>query len=552
MSVKTKKIWVVGHKNPDTDSICAAIAYAHLKNQSAPEGVKYEPKRAGELNEETKYVLKHFHVKAPALITDAGAQVKDIEIRKTKGVSGKLSMKRAWEMMKQLNVATLPITSEDNKLEGLITTGDIAKSYMDIYDCRVLARAKTQYKNILETLEGTLLVGNEHAYFCDGKVLVAAANPDMMEEYIEDNDLVISGNRYESQLCALEMNASCMIICSGAKVTKTIQKIAAEKDCVLISTPYDTYTVARLINQSISLKYFMKRENLVTFGMDDYVDDVRDTMQKEKHRDFPVLDEKGKYVGMISRRNLLSMKKKQLILVDHNEKSQAVDNIDGSEILEIIDHHRLGSLETMAPVFFRNQPLGCTATIIYQMYREQGIEITKEIAGLLCSAILSDTLMYRSPTCTEVDHIVAEELALIAGIQTDEYAKAMFQAGSDFSSKTEEEIFYQDFKAFCSNGTDFGVGQISAMTQEELDQVKEKLQPYLQQVIAERKVSMVFVMLTNILEENTYLICAGEGAEELVQNAYHVHEENGYYLLKGVVSRKKQLIPMFMSALQET
>lgn len=552
MSVKTKKIWVVGHKNPDTDSICAAIAYAHLKNQSAPEGVKYEPKRAGELNEETKYVLKHFHVKAPALITDAGAQVKDIEIRKTNGVSGKLSMKRAWEMMKQLNVATLPITSEDNKLEGLITTGDIAKSYMDIYDCRVLARAKTQYKNILETLEGTLLVGNEHAYFCDGKVLVAAANPDMMEEYIEDNDLVISGNRYESQLCALEMNASCMIICSGAKVTKTIQKIAAEKDCVLISTPYDTYTVARLINQSIPLKYFMKRENLVTFGMDDYVDDVRDTMQKEKHRDFPVLDEKGKYVGMISRRNLLSMKKKQLILVDHNEKSQAVDNIDGSEILEIIDHHRLGSLETMAPVFFRNQPLGCTATIIYQMYREQGVEITKEIAGLLCSAILSDTLMYRSPTCTEVDHIVAEELALIAGIQTDEYAKAMFQAGSDFSSKTEEEIFYQDFKAFCSNGTDFGVGQISAMTQEELDQVKEKLQPYLQQVIAERKVSMVFVMLTNILEENTYLICAGEGAEELVQNAYHVHEENGYYLLKGVVSRKKQLIPMFMSALQET
>ena len=551
MSVKTKKIWVVGHKNPDTDSICAAIAYAHLKNQSAPEGVKYEPKRAGELNEETKYVLKHFHVKAPALITDAGAQVKDIEIRKTKGVSGKLSMKRAWEMMKQLNVATLPITSEDNKLEGLITTGDIAKSYMDIYDCRVLARAKTQYKNILETLEGTLLVGNEHAYFCDGKVLVAAANPDIMEEYIEDNDLVISGNRYESQLCALEMNASCMIICSGAKVTKTIQKIAAEKDCVLISTPYDTYTVARLINQSIPLKYFMKRENLVTFGMDDYVDDVRDTMQKEKHRDFPVLDEKGKYVGMISRRNLLSMKKKQLILVDHNEKSQAVDNIDGSEILEIIDHHRLGSLETMAPVFFRNQPLGCTATIIYQMYREQGVEITKEIAGLLCSAILSDTLMYRSPTCTEVDHIVAEELALIAGIQTDEYAKAMFQAGSDFSSKTEEEIFYQDFKAFCSNGTDFGVGQISAMTQEELDQVKEKLQPYLQQVIAERKVSMVFVMLTNILEENTYLICAGEGAEELVQNAYHVHEENGYYLLKGVVSRKKQLIPMFMSVLQE-
>lgn len=551
MSLKTKKIWVVGHKNPDTDSICAAIAYANLKNQKGEEGIKYEAKRAGELNEETKYVLNHFHAKAPGLITDAGAQVKDIEIRKTKGVSGKLSMKKAWEMMKQLRVATLPITNEKNDLEGLITTGDIAKSYMDIYDNRVLARAKTQYSNILETLEGTLLVGNEHAYFQGGKVLVAAANPDMMEEYIEDNDLVISGNRYESQLCALEMNASCMIVCSGAKVTKTIQKLAAERDCVLIGTNYDTYTVARLINQSIPLKYFMKREALVTFELDDYVDEVREIMQKEKHRDFPVLDSQGKYVGMISRRNLLNMKKKQLILVDHNEKSQAVDNIDGAEILEIIDHHRLGSLETMAPVFFRNQPLGCTATIIYQMYREQGVEITPQIAGLLCSAILSDTLMYRSPTCTEMDKRIAEELAVIAGINTEEYAKAMFHAGSDFSSKSAEEIFYQDFKAFCSNGIDFGVGQISAMTKEELGQIREKLLPYLETAVVERKISMVFVMLTNILEENTYMICAGEGARELIFNAYHVHEEDGYYLLKGVVSRKKQLIPMFMSALQE-
>ena len=552
MALKAKKIWVVGHKNPDTDSICAAIAYATLKNKKQQDGsIVYEPKRAGELNEETKYVLKYFNVKPPRLITDAGAQVKDIEIRKTKGISGKISMKTAWEMMKQLNVATLPITNERNRLEGLITTGDIAKSYMDIYDNRILSRAKTQYKNIIETLEGTILVGNEHAYFQDGKVLVAAANPDMMEEYIEDNDLVIIGNRYESQLCALEMNAGCMIVCSGSKITKTIQKLAQEKDCVLISTPYDTYTAARLINQSMPIKFFMRRDHLITFEIEDYIDEVKEIMLKEKHRDFPVVDDNGDYVGMISRRNLINMKKKQLILVDHNEKSQAVDNVDGAEILEIIDHHRLGSLETMAPVFFRNQPLGCTATIVYQMYREQGVEIDKTIAGLLCSAILSDTLMYRSPTCTAVDKAVAEELAQIAGINTEEYAKAMFQAGSDFGSKSAEEIFYQDFKAFCVNGLDFGVGQISAMSQEELDQVKDKLLPYLSQAMAERKIDMVFIMLTNILEENTYMICAGEGAGELITRAYHVHEENGYYLLKGVVSRKKQLIPMFMSALQE-
>lgn len=551
MTAGRKKVWVVGHKNPDTDSICAAIAYAALKNRVEKNDTVYEPKRAGELNEETKYVLKYFDVKPPKLITDAGAQVKDIEIRKTEGVSGKISMKAAWEMMKELRVATLPITNEHNRLSGLITTGDIATSYMDIYDNRILSRAKTQYKNIIETLEGTILVGNEHAYFQEGKVLVAAANPDMMEEYIEDNDLVIIGNRYESQLCALEMNASCMVVCSGTKVTKTIQKLAAEKDCVLISTPYDTFTAARMINQSIPIRFFMRRDHLVTFGPEDYIDEVKEIMLKEKHRDFPVVDDSGYYIGMISRRNLLNTKKKRLILVDHNEKSQAVDNVDGAEILEIIDHHRLGSLETMAPVFFRNQPLGCTATIIYQMYREQGITIDKKIAGLLCSAILSDTLMYRSPTCTPLDKAIAEEVAQIAGLNTEEYAKAMFQAGSDFEAKTAEEIFYQDFKAFCVNGMDFGVGQISAMSQQELDQVRDKLVPYLAEVISERKIHMIFIMLTNILEENTYMICTGEGASELITKAYHVHEENGYYLLKGVVSRKKQLIPMFMSALQE-
>lgn len=546
---ENKKVWVVGHKNPDTDSICSAIAYANLKNKTS-EG-KFEPKRAGELNEETKYVLKTFGAKTPGLITDVGAQVKDIEIRRTPGVSGKISLKRAWEMMKEQNVVTLPVTDAENNLEGIIITQDIATSYMDVYDNCILSRAKTQYKNILDTLEGTLLCGNEHAYFTGGKVLVGSANPEIMEEYIDDDDLVIMGNRYEAQICALEANVSCMIVAGNPKISKTIIKIAEEKNCVLITTSYDTYTTARLINQSMPIKFFMRRENLVSFETEEYIDDVRDIMSKERHRDFPILDEDGKYVGMISRRNLLNMRKKQLILVDHNEKSQAVDGIAGADILEIIDHHRIGSLETMSPVFFRNQPLGCTGTIIYQMYQEQGIEITKEIAGLLCSAILSDTLMYRSPTCTPMDKLVAEELARIAGINTEEHAKAMFQAGSDFGSKTPEEIFYQDFKAFSQNGVDFGVGQISAMTQDELEQVKEKLLPYLKEAMSERKISMVFVMLTNIIDETTYLICDGAEADHLVEAAYHVHKENDYHVLHGVVSRKKQLIPMFMSALQE-
>lgn len=549
MGKKKEKIYVIGHKNPDTDSICAAIAYANLKNQA--DGNRYEAKRAGELNEETKYVLDTFGVKSPGLITDVGAQVKDIEIRKTPGVSGKISLKRAWEMMKEQNVVTLPVTDKENNLEGLIITGDIATSYMDVYDNSILSRAKTQYQNIVDTLDGTMLCGNEHAYFMKGKVVVGSANPETMEQFLEDDDLVIMGNRYDAQICALESNASCIVIAGSPQVPKTIVKMAEEKHCVLITTDYDTYTAARLINQSMPIKFFMRREQLVTFETEEYIDEVREIMSKEKHRDFPVLDEDGKYIGMISRRNLLNMKKKQLILVDHNEKTQAVDGIGGADILEIIDHHRIGSLETMSPVFFRNQPLGCTATIIYQMYQEQKVAIDKKVAGLLCSAILSDTLMYRSPTCTPLDKAVAEELAQIADINIEEHAKAMFQAGSDFGSKTPEEIFYQDFKTFSQDGVEFGVGQLSAMTQEELEQVRDKLLPYLRDVLVERKIEMVFVMLTNIIEETTYLICAGEKADDLVEKAYHVHKEGDYHVLKGVVSRKKQLIPMFMSAMQE-
>lgn len=547
-----RKVWIIGHKNPDTDSICAAISYSHLKNKSE-NNVVYEPKRAGHLNEETKYVLKHFKVQPPQFVSDVGAQVKDIEIREIQGVDSHISLKKAWEMMKAENVVTLPITDQDTNLEGLIITADITTSYMDVYDNQILSRARTQYKNIVETLEGNMVVGNEHAYFTKGKVLVATATPDMMEEYIEDDDLVILGNRYEVQLCAIEMNASCIIVSAGSKVPQTIQKLAADKGCAVISTPYDTFTAARLINQSLPIKHFMRKENLITFGTEEYIDDVKEIMSKVRHRDFPILDEDGKYVGMISRRNLLNMKKKQIILVDHNEKSQAVDGIQGAELLEIIDHHRLGSLETISPVFFRNQPLGCTSTIIYQMYQEKGVAIPKKIAGLLCSAIISDTLMFRSPTCTPVDQEAAKVLAEIAGIHIENHAKHMFQAGSDFKSKSPEEILYQDFKTFFVAGADFAVAQISAMSEDELQDVKLKIYDYLPKVKDGRKLNMIYVMLTNILEESTELLFAGENAKALAVKAFQNHfiDHGDNLILRGVVSRKKQFIPSLMGAMQD-
>lgn len=550
MSTETKKkVWVVGHKNPDTDAVCAAISYAYLKNQT--EDKEYIAKRAGNINEETRYVLEHFGVGEPELVTYVGAQIKDISIRKTAGVSSQISLKRAWELMKKLEVVTLPVTSRFGMLEGVIVTKDIATSYMDVLDNRALSAARTQYKTIAETIDGEVYAGNEHAYFIRGKVVVATSNPEYMADYIEDDDLVILGDREEAQMQAIRSNASCIIIGGGLEVSEEVKKLAERHDCVIITTPFDTFSVARLINQSMPIKQYMTKQDLVTFDIDDYVDDVKEVMSKVRHRDFPVLGENGKYVGMVSRRNLMSMQKKQIILVDHNEKSQAVDGIGEAEILEIIDHHRLGSLETISPVYFRNQPLGCTSTIIYQMYEEKGVTLPKQIAGLLLSAIISDTLMFRSPTCTALDKAVAEKLAEIAEVDIEEHAKKMFRAGSDFKNKTTEEIFYQDFKIFHTDDCDFGVAQISAMSREELDRIGEQLRPFMSQVLGEKKLDMVYVMLTDILEESSMVIFSGEEAGKLLARAFKKQEDADGILLDGIVSRKKQMIPTLMNTLAE-
>lgn len=551
---KTKKTIVIGHKNPDTDSICSAICYANLKQITS--GGEYVPGRAGHVNSETQFVLDYFGMAAPKETQTVKTQVKDIEIRETKGVAKNISLKKAWNLMQDAGVVTIPAVTEDNVLEGLITVGDITRSYMNVYDSSILSKACTQYTNIIETLEGAMLIGDEREYFKEGKVLIAAANPDMMEYYIEKHDLVILGNRYESQLCAIEMEAGCIIVCEGAGVSMTIKKLAQERGCTVIKTPYDTYTAARLINQSMPISFFMKTENLITFDTDDYIDDIKEVMASKRHRDFPILDKNGKYKGMISRRNLLGARGKNVILVDHNERSQAVDGMENANILEIIDHHRLGTVETMGPVFFRNQPLGCTATIIYQMYKEAGVTIENKIAGLLCSAIISDTLLFRSPTCTPVDKDAAMKLAAIAGIDVEQLANKMFAAGSKLKGKSDAEIFYQDFKRFTAGKIAFGVGQITSLNAGELNELKSRMLTYMDRAREDEKVDMMFFMLTNILTESTELICDGQGAKQLAGEAFHLGDEEmdkeeHIVSLPGVVSRKKQLVPGLMVATEQ-
>ncbi len=545
-----EKIFVIGHKNPDTDSICSAIAYCDIKNRTTQES-RYIPKRAGQINEETEYVLNRFGVHPPGYLSNIGTQVKDMDIRLSPEANKSMSLKNAWDLMQENSIVSLPIREKDGTLEGLITIGDIAKTYMDTTDSYLLSRARTQYQRIAETIGGNVIEGNPHGYFIQGKIMVAAANPDKMKEYVEENDMVIMGNREEDHLQAIEQNVSCIIVGMGIEVTEKVLKLAHEKDIVIISSPYDTFTISRLINQSIPVKYIMKTDNLVTFNTEDFTDDIQEVMIKHRHRAFPVINKKGKCIGTISRRNFLDMHRKKVVLVDHNEKDQAVDNIDKADIMEIIDHHKLGTLQTMQPISFRNQPVGCTGTIMYQMYGEQKLEIPPKIAGLLCAAIISDTLMFRSPTCTLQDKMAAGALALIADISIEEFAREMFKAGSNLKDKSPEEIFYQDYKKFIAEGDIcFGVGQISSMDADELREIKERLIPFMVSECGRHGVSRVYFMLTDIMEQSTELLFYGEGSEEMAVNAFKIEPKDGTIYLEGVVSRKKQLIPPLMEAAQ--
>lgn len=550
MPKEAHKVVVIGHRNPDTDSICSAIAYAELKNRTST--LVCEPRRAGKMNQETEFVLKKFGVTPPRMCTDVNPKIRDVDYREMPGIPGSTSLRRAWKIMRDQQIDTLSITSADNELEGIITVKDLATANMDVFDTAVLAKSRTSYKNILETLNGTMVVGDADAVCTTGHIKIGTATPEMLESSVEKGDIVILSNRYESQLCAIEKEASLLIICNGAKVGRTIQRIADETGVAIMTTPEDTYAAGKLISQCAPISYYMTRDNILKFTLVTPVADVLRVMAKVRHRYFPILDEDGKYCGMVSRRNVIALRKRRIILVDHNEATQAVEGFDQAEILEIIDHHRIGSLETSGPVYFRNQPVGCTATIITQMYDENGVDIPPQIAGLLLAAILSDTLAFRSPTCTPVDENAAKRLAKIAGVDIEEFSTEMFEAGEKLDGKTPEEVFLQDFKVFMCGDIRFGVAQGSYMTRKNLQAAQELLQPYLEEARNKQNVEDLYMLLTDVPKEESVVICTGRYAAEVLSNGFESQPAaDGSWTLPGVVSRKKQFIPAMMSAYQE-
>ncbi len=545
-----RKVNVIGHLNPDTDSICSAIAYAYLKNQVDGSGTAYEARRAGAVNRETMFVLKHFGFDEPRLITSVAPQIKDIDITPLRGIGLETSLHVAWNLMRDVSSGTLCVLDCEGALEGLIAVKDIANANMDILDNFALSRARTPYKNVLDTLDGHMIVGNPNDTIRIGKLSIGTT-PEMMDGLVSPGDMILVTNRYESQRFALEAGAGCLIVCCGANVTNVIRNLAEELGCILITTPLDTFAAARLITMSIPVRAKMlPEEKIDVFSINTAVDEAQRTMARTQHRVFPVLNEDGSYLGVVSSPNMLNVSKKHVILVDHAELSQTVDGIEQAEIMEIIDHHRVGTIETPGPIFYRCEPVGCTCTIIYEMFQEHDIQIPPGIAGLMMSAILSDTLCFRSPTCTASDIEVGHELAKICGEDPEAYSDAMFDAGADLSGRTADEVFNSDFKIFSRADASFGVGQGSFMTKKSHEAARNLLEPYLPAAAKAKELPIIYYMLTDIRSQTTEMLCYGPHSEALLKRSFGVTPKDGRAILHGVVSRKKQVIPAMMSAIQ--
>lgn len=544
-----KKVLVIGHIRPDTDSICSAIAYAWLKNQT--EDAIYEPRCAGVINRESEFVLRFFNVETPRICEEVNPLLKDISFRLQPGIDMEISVLDAWNLMRDEEISTLCITDSENTLLGLISLKDMANANMDLMDTYILSSAKTPCQNIIRTLKGKLFRGDANTRITRGRICIGTS-PVIMQDHIHPGDTVLVTDQLDVQKCALSCGASCLIICCGAVPSPEILSLAEEKRCILIATDYDTFQASRLICTATPVRHLMVKENLLTFHLDTPLEDVKKTMAKVRYSYFPVIDDAGKYCGVVSRRNLLNLKRKQLILVDHNEKTQAVEGLAEAEILEIIDHHRLGAPETDAPVIFRNMPVGCTSTIIYQLFVEKNIVPPRHIAGLMLSAILSDTLMFRSPTSTVFDKTAAESLAKLAEVSLPEYANMMFEAGSDLTGKSAEEIIFNDFKVFHFSDRKVGIGQVCLMTGKACAEAKAHLLPYLEKARKKADVHILFFMLTNTPDQDSVILFAGDNAADILTESFGEVVNGKTMNLPGVVSRKKQFVPPLKTALQQT
>lgn len=534
-------VYVTGHKNPDSDSICAAYGYAALKNKTSD--LPAIPVRLGNVSRETQFILDYFNVEAPRLLETVKLKVEDLDIDTIASIKPSLSLRNAWYLMRDNHIKSLPVVDEHERLIGILSISNLTSSFMDVEENDILFKSNTPIENIVETLNATSLYINEERKTFGGKIAVTAMLPHSLREIVQKGDIAIVGDRPDVQEALIDIDTSLIIITGSHTLSGELLEEAKKKGVTVISTPYDSFTASRLLLQSIPVGYVMATENLISFSKDELVEDIKEVMAETRYNSYPVTDDEGKVIGTVSRYHLISNHKKKVIQVDHNERGQSVDGLEEAEVLEIIDHHRVADIQTNNPIYFRNEPIGSSSSIVAKCYFEKGITPSREVAGLLCGAIISDTLLFKSPTCTEQDKEICLKLAEIAGIpNVEDFAKEMFKAGTSLQGKTVSEIFHQDFKPFKMGDTKVGVAQVNTMDIDGFMPLKDEMLNYMESEAKSNGYDVVMLLLTDILTEGSQVLVAGE-RHDYIEKTFNVELKDSMAFLPGVLSRKKQVIP---------
>ena len=528
-------VFVTGHRNPDTDSIVSAMAYAALRNALGDR--EYRAGRLGHVSDETQLVLDRFGFAAPQWIKTMRTQVRDLDYDTPPALSSAVTVSRAWSVLTaDRSIAAIPVTNEDGTLFGMLSSGDIAACDMQSIERPHIEEIPVF--NLLSVLEGRIL--NEAGNLIDtitGDVFIAL--PQSCENLLFSNkdSIVVVGHQPDMVRRALELGVRCVIVCQ-AELDEELRSMPT--DTCIISTPFDAYRAVRLLYQSLPIRRICRTDNIECFHLDDFVDDVREGMLKSRFRCYPILDENERVVGTLSRYHLIRPRRKRVVLVDHNEAAQSVPGLEQAEILEIIDHHRLADIQTGNPIYFRNEPVGSTTTIIAGMYQEKGLMPSEKLAGMMAAAIVSDTVMFKSPTCTQRDRNMAERMARIANVSLDELGQEIFSA-SWSDDKSARELMFADFKDFHIAGHNLGVGQITCVNSEHILNRKEEFLAEMEKSREEKGYSLMLLMLTDVLLEGTQLIYLGD--EDTIRMAFSPDAKNNVVFLPKVMSRKKQVIP---------
>lgn len=535
------KIHVIGHKNPDTDSICSAIAYCNFKKLLGVQNCI--PARLGKISKETEFVLNYFNISVPLQIDSVKTQVSDIEYDKLNMLYPHITIQHVWEIMKSTQTKLLPIieSPEERKMVGVVSLGDVTRFNMETFDETSLSKYNTSFFNIAEVLKAEVLAGNEQLFDAISGTIVTCTNNEMISK-LDGKAIVITGEGINFKKL-FKSDVKCVILTDGNKVT-----VPKNFKGVVLATPYSLFNVIKVISLAVPVGEIMGTKEIVYFNEIDFIDDIRDIMIKWRFRNFPILDKGNNVLGTLERRHLLNVKNKKVILVDHNERTQSVEGLEQAQILEIIDHHRVGDIQTNYPIYFRNEPVGCTSTIIGTMYLENNLLPDKKTAGLLLSAIISDTLLFKSPTCTPADKSIAQKLSAVAELDIEEYGRQVLNAGTHLDGKSPEELLYTDFKEFSFNKYYFAVGQVNTVNLDKMGKMKRDILKYIKKVNEEKGYNLTALMITDILNGGSEILYAGD-AVDVMKELFDSNSEETTGYLPGIISRKKQVIPQILNKL---